>query len=98
MDEEKTAAALRLVWQRSIPSASVVGLLGVIVGYFGPQIYSNSNLGPLLGISITGLEGFLLGAMIGIVRSACLKDTGLKGETLLLEAKKGTGYFLRACP
>jgi hypothetical protein len=84
MDEENTAASLRLVWQRSLPAATVVGLLGVIVGYFGPLIYSNSNLGPLLGIFITGPGGFLFGAMIGIVRSAYLKDTGLKGETLLL--------------
>jgi hypothetical protein len=43
----------------------VIGGIGYIAGYYGPMIFSHSNLGPLLGIFITGPLGFVAGALIG---------------------------------
>ena len=43
----------------------MLGGIGFAAGYFGPLILSESNLGPLLGIFMTGPLGFVLGAIIG---------------------------------
>jgi len=43
----------------------MLGGIGFAAGYFGPLIVSESNLGPLLGIFITGPLGFVMGAIIG---------------------------------
>ena len=40
------------------------------IGFIGPALFSSSNLGPLLGIFITGPLGFLVGALVGILLSA----------------------------
>lgn len=53
-----------------LASAVLVGGLSFLVGYIGPVLLSDSNLGPLLGIFITGPLGFLAGALIGILISA----------------------------
>jgi hypothetical protein len=46
----------------------VVGALGFVVGFFGSLIFSpGANLGPLLGIFITGPGGFVLGSVGGFV-------------------------------
>jgi hypothetical protein len=56
---------------RSIGStALVVGGVGFTLGYIGPLLFSDSNLGPLLGIFVTGPLGLLAGALIGIILSA----------------------------
>ena len=52
-------------------TAAVVGGIAFVVGYVAPIIlYPSSNLGPLLGILVTGPIGWLAGALVGIVRSA----------------------------
>ena len=43
----------------------MLGGIGLAGGYFGPLMLSESNLGPLLGIFMTGPLGFVLGAIIG---------------------------------
>lgn len=53
-----------------IATTLVVGGVCFILGYLGPLMFSDSNLGPLLGIFITGPVGILVGALIGIIRSA----------------------------
>jgi hypothetical protein len=51
-------------------TALLVGGVAFAVGFIGPAVFSESNLGPLLGIFVTGPVGTLVGALIGIVRSA----------------------------
>lgn len=50
--------------------AALVGGVSFLIGYIGPVLFSDSNLGPLLGIFVTGPLGFLLGTLIGILVSA----------------------------
>jgi hypothetical protein len=40
-----------------------VGAIGLFGGFVGPLLLSDSNLGPLLGILITGPLGFVAGAL-----------------------------------
>jgi hypothetical protein len=44
----------------------VIGGIGLLAGYYGPILLTQSNLGPLLGIFITGPYGFVAGALIGL--------------------------------
>lgn len=53
-----------------VRTALFVGAVGFAIGYIGPVLLSDSNLGPLLGIFITGPAGLVVGALIGILRSA----------------------------
>jgi hypothetical protein len=50
----------------------IVGGVGLAIGFVGPLvIYPKSNLGPLLGILLTGPLGFVVGALgAGLVRAA----------------------------
>jgi hypothetical protein len=50
----------------------IVGGIGLAIGFVGPLvIYPKSNLGPLLGILLTGPLGFVVGALgSGVVRAA----------------------------
>jgi hypothetical protein len=45
----------------------VTGSIAFVPGFVGPLIFSSSNLGPLLGIFITGPAGFVLGSIGGFV-------------------------------
>ena len=57
--------------RRIIATALVVGGVSFAAGFIGgPFLYPESNLAPLLGIFVTGPVGTLVGALIGIVRSA----------------------------
>jgi hypothetical protein len=47
-----------------------VGFVSFLAGFIGPMIFSPSNLGPILGIFVTGPVGTLVGALIGVVRAA----------------------------
>ncbi len=47
-----------------------VGAVSFAAGFFGPIFFSTSNLGPLLGIFVTGPVGFLAGALIGALSIA----------------------------
>ena len=65
MPETNRKPATRiLIW------ALCVGAVSFAAGFFGPIFFSNSNLGPLLGIFVTGPLGALVGAVIGALRSA----------------------------
>lgn len=64
-------------------AAFVVGGLSFAAGFFGPIFFSDSNLGPLLGIFITGPIGFFAGALLGLVRSI-IKAEGHAGRTVLV--------------
>jgi hypothetical protein len=49
-------------------SGWIVGAVGLALGFVGPLLVTPSaNLGPLLGILITGPGGFVLGAVAGAV-------------------------------
>ena len=49
--------------------ALLVGVVGFVIGYFGPILFTpESNQGPLLGIFITGPGGAIFGAILGAYR------------------------------
>jgi hypothetical protein len=48
----------------------MAGGVAFAIGFVGPALFSSSNLGPLLGIFITGPLGLLVGALVGILLSA----------------------------
>jgi hypothetical protein len=50
-----------------IRSAFYAGTLGLVAGMVGPALLSNSNLGPLSGMLVTGPVSALLGALWGLV-------------------------------
>jgi len=50
--------------------ATIIGLLSFAGGFIGPIFLSSSNLGPLLGIFVTGPVGVLCGAIWGSVHWA----------------------------
>lgn len=51
-------------------SAAVVGALAFAAGFAAPLLLSSSNLGPLVGIFITGPLGALAGALWGVLKAA----------------------------
>ncbi|WP_395001468.1 hypothetical protein [Sphingomonas sp.] len=51
-------------------TALMVGSVSFAIGFIGPVLVSDSNLGPLLGIFITGPLGLLAGVLAGIILSA----------------------------
>ncbi len=46
----------------------VIGAISFVAGFAGPLSFSSSNLGPLLGIFVTGPLGFLVGGLVGALR------------------------------
>ena len=47
-------------------TSSVVGVVGFLAGFIGPIFwYPDSNVGPLLGIFVTGPFGSVAGAVLG---------------------------------
>lgn len=66
--------------------ALVAGSIGFAVGFFGPIVLKpDANLGPIMGIILTGPAGFLLGPAIGVaslMRQISLAD--LRKATLWL--------------
>jgi hypothetical protein len=65
-------AAGRAGIQASWRAGWVVGGVGLTIGFVGPLvIWPKANLGPLLGILLTGPLGFVVGALgAGVVRAA----------------------------
>lgn len=59
---------------RIVGWALCVGAVCFAAGFFGPIFLSTSNLGPLLGIFVTGPLGVLVGALIGALSVA--KESG----------------------
>lgn len=51
-------------------TALIAGGIAFAIGFVGPALFSSSNLGPLLGIFVTGPLGLLAGALVGILVSA----------------------------
>lgn len=48
--------------------AILFGIVGFAVGFFGPMVVApNGSQGQLLGISVTGPVGIVLGALVGLV-------------------------------
>lgn len=66
-DQAVTRANIRASWR----SGRIVGAVGLVIGVVGPLvIYPKANLGPLLGILITGPLGFVVGVLgSGAVRA-----------------------------
>jgi hypothetical protein len=52
---------------RTLMIGLVTGAIAFVPGFVGPLVFSSSNLGPLLGIFITGPAGFVLGSVGGFV-------------------------------
>jgi hypothetical protein len=65
-------AASRASIQASWRVGWIVGGVGLAIGFVGPLvIYPKSNLGPLLGILLTGPLGFVVGVLgAGVMRAA----------------------------
>lgn len=61
-------ASIRASWR----AGWRVGAVGLAIGFVGPLVLSpKANLGPLLGILLTGPLGFVVGALgAGVVRAA----------------------------
>jgi hypothetical protein len=58
--QEKNRARIRASWR----AGWALGAIGLVVGFLGPLVMTPSaNLGPLLGILMTGPGGFVLGAV-----------------------------------
>jgi hypothetical protein len=55
---------------RILKTAIKVGFISFLIGFIGPILLTDNNLGPLLGIFLTGPVGTLVGALMGIVWSA----------------------------
>jgi hypothetical protein len=55
---------------RVVAWAATIGGVAFAAGFFGPLLLSSSNLGPLLGIFVTGPLGALLGLWVGAMRVA----------------------------
>jgi hypothetical protein len=60
----------------------IAGLICFGIGYLAPVLVSQSNLGPLLGILVTGPVGALAGAGVGLAR--CSRQTGLRESRSLV--------------
>jgi hypothetical protein len=67
----------------------VAGLIGFGIGYVAPVLVSQSNLGPLLGILVTGPVGALAGAGLGLAR--CSREAGVR------ESKSVVVYWSAIC-
>jgi hypothetical protein len=67
-DRPASRASIQASWR----VGWMVGGIGLAIGFVGPLvIYPKSNLGPLLGILLTGPLGFVMGALwAGLVRAA----------------------------
>jgi hypothetical protein len=82
---------------RIIVWAFGVGFVSLAAGWFGPAYFSPSNLGPLLGIFVTGPLGTLAGALIGALsvsrdsRRTAIASIGLVWVIALLYAFLGFG-------
>lgn len=58
------------VMRGAMLGAGWCGTIGFVGGYFGPIYLSQSNLGPLLGLFLTGPAGFVVGALCGAAIAA----------------------------
>ena len=64
----RSRLATSLIW--TLVWSAVLGSLGFAAGFFGPMISQpDNNLGPLLGIFVTGPLGAVLGLILGAVFS-----------------------------
>jgi hypothetical protein len=70
-EPEATLSASVLKW------ALIIGSISFTAGYVGPLLLSSSNLGPLLGIFVTGPVGIIAGALWGAVRWAVQGGAGV---------------------
>jgi hypothetical protein len=78
-------------------TAAIVGVITFLLGFVGPIIFSTSNLGPLLGIFITGPLGFLLGGVIGFWRLLSVstrKISAAEWGLLLVIGLLSMGWYL----
>ena len=64
--DRRTKARIEASWRLGW----TMGATGLFAGFIGPLLLSDSNLGPLLGILITGPLGFVAGALGAVVFGA----------------------------
>jgi hypothetical protein len=70
--EPRTRARIAASWRMGW----ILGAIGLALGFIGPLVITPSaNLGPLLGILITGPGGFVLGA-VGAAMAGATRDPG----------------------
>jgi hypothetical protein len=55
-------------WRSVVKWGLIIGAISFAAGFIGPVLLSTSNLGPLLGIFVTGPIGVLIGALWGAIR------------------------------
>lgn len=81
-----------------LSTAVIVGFITFLIGYVGPIIFwPEANLGPLLGLFITGPLGFLLGGVIGFWRILCVsirKVTAIEWGMFLVLWLLMMGWYL----
>lgn len=67
-DREASQAIMQACWR----AGWIVGGAGLAIGVLGPLVvHPKANLGPLLGILVTGPVGFVVGALVtGLLRAA----------------------------
>jgi hypothetical protein len=62
----------------------LLGPVSFIGGFVGPLIFSRSNLGPLLGIFVTGPAGMIVGVLLGVLWSTQRSLSSLSTELVWL--------------
>lgn len=82
-----------------LKSALILGFLGFIFGYIGPLIFSpEDNLGPLMGIFLTGPVGFVFGGVIGFYVDLIQENaTSLEKGRLLKYVPRIWNWVLWGC-
>lgn len=55
------------VFTSTAMGAVILGGVAFGAGFFGPMFLSHSNIGPLIGVFITGPIGFVVGGVIGLI-------------------------------
>ena len=79
--------------------AVLFGSIGFVGGFFGPMLLTpQANLGPLLGIFITGPLGLVLGAIGGLIYSRAREKNKPKPGSCLTCSYDLTGNTSGTCP
>jgi hypothetical protein len=77
-DQATSRAAIRATWR----GGWIVGWIGLGIGMVGPLVFSpKANLGPLLGVLVTGPLGFV----VGVVGAAVVRALKGGGERIPME-------------
>jgi hypothetical protein len=61
------AVSQGMCFRYALKGGKVIGGVSFLAGFVGPIIFSDSNIGPIIGFVITGPIGFVLGVIGGLI-------------------------------